>query len=106
MTNEVMPVKDPLGQTIFILHGIALPNEQDNPEILDDAATVIRKPALLIETDMDGHRELHYFRSVGWHNTMLLTVHFFNGRWETIRCVNNPSSIELAHLLQSGKQLL
>ena len=33
MANEVMSVKDPLGNTIFLLEGICVENEEPDPEI-------------------------------------------------------------------------
>ena|SRR5829696_2031703 len=107
MANEVMSTADPLGNTIFLLEGICIEGEeQQDPEIYDTAVTVIQKPALVIRVEDEGIIEHHYFRSIGWHNTMLITAEFRNGRWECSKCVRNPSSEELSALLKKGRQLV
>jgi hypothetical protein len=85
MANEVTTI-DPLGKTIHLLPAILFPDNKAG-EIYDDAATVIQKPAILIEANENNETEYHYFRSVGWNNTLLITVRFKNGRWEAYKCV-------------------
>jgi hypothetical protein len=106
MANEVMSVTDPLGNTIFLLEGTCVEDEKENPEIYDTATTVIQKPALMIKLDAGPELEHYYFRSIGWHSTMLVTAIFRNGRWESYKCVRNPTNEELSSLLKKGKQLL
>jgi hypothetical protein len=105
MANEVFTAVDPFGKTIFLLHGIGLDGNEEH-EIFDNAATVIQKPAILIEAKENDTAELYYFRSIGWHNTMLIKVKFNNNRWEAYNCTKNPSSEELSALLKKGKQLI
>jgi len=107
MTNEE-PVIDPLGKRIYLVPEICAPGSELNgeEEIYDDIATVINKPALLIEVTENKETEFYYFRSVGWENTLLINVHFHNMRWEAYGCKKNPDSTELSILLKKGKQLL
>ena len=107
MANEVTSVTDPLGNTIHLLEGICM--DEDNkpdPEIFDSAVTVIQKPALAVRIQTDHVLEHYYFRSVGWHNTLLIIARFNNNRWESYKCVKNPSSEELSELLKNGKQII
>ncbi|MFL5788642.1 MAG: hypothetical protein ACJ748_11360 [Flavisolibacter sp.] len=107
MANEVTSATDPLGNTIFLLEGICLDEEnKPDPEVYDSAVTVIQKPALVVRVETDDVLEHYYFRSVGWHNTLLITVRFRNERWESYKCVRNPSSEELSELLKNGKQII
>jgi hypothetical protein len=107
MTNEVTPVTDPLGNTIFLSQGICMDeNQKTDPEVYDSAITVIQKPAILVKMETDHQLEHYYFRSIGWHNTMLIIARFKNERWESHKCVRNPSSEVLSELLKNGKQLI
>ncbi|HEU4472198.1 MAG TPA: hypothetical protein VFR58_13995 [Flavisolibacter sp.] len=106
MANEGLSVTDPLGKVVFLLQDMfasCLRNTKE--DIFDDAATVIRKPALMIEQE-GNPPSLYYFRSVGWHNTLLIEVGERNERWETKRCILNPSNEMLSDILRNGKQLL
>lgn len=105
MANEIMRVTDPLGKTIFLLPGLCA-DENEEQEIYDDATTVIEKPAMLIESRQNDETSLYYFRSVGWHNTLLITVKLKEGRWEACECKKNPSSQDLSALLKKGKQII
>ena len=106
MANEVMSVKDPLGNTIFLLEGICVENEEPDPEIYDSATTVIQKPAMIIRVESDQIIQHYYFRSVGWHNTLLISVQFNGEKWISDKCFRNPSNEKLAALLKNGKQIL
>ena len=107
MTNEAKPVKDPLGKIIFLLHGICEDGDE-TPETVsfDFAVAVISKPALVYESQEGDARFLYYFRSVDWHNTMLIVVQFHNDRWESLKCIKNPSVEELTGIMKKGNQLL
>ena len=104
MTNEVI-AKDPFGKMIHILPEIFF-NESESQEIYDDAATVVKKPAIVVEVNEGHETRFYYFRSVGWHNTLLITTRLNNGRWEAYDCIKNPSSEVLLSVLKKGKQLL
>ena len=107
MTDEEIMIKDPMGTDIFLLPQICFPEiEKDKAGIYDDLAAVISKPAILIEHIKDEEKRLYYFRSIGWHNTILLEIIFKNERWETAKCTRNPSNEVLLELLKKGKQLL
>ena len=105
MANEVASVRDPLGKEILILSSIILDRNEEEG-IYDDAATVIKRPAILIEIEEHNTTEFFYFRSIGWNNTMLIRVRFFNNRWEAYQSIKNPSSEELTSLLKRGKQII
>ena len=104
MVDEVTTV-DPLGRTIHLLPEISFP-ENEEEGILNDASTIIKKPALLIEIEENNEKQFYYFRSVGWNKTLLLIVRFNGGRWEAYKCIKNPSSQMLSTLLKKGKQLI
>lgn len=107
MANED-PIIDPLGKRVYLVPDICAWGSEVNEEeeFYDDIATVISKPALLIEVTENRKTEFCYFRSVGWENTLLINVHFHNQRWEAYECKKNPDSIELSILLKKGRQLL
>lgn len=105
MANEGLTATDPLGKIVFLLPGMCIGENEDH-EIYDDATTVIQKPAIMIEMKENNETQFCYFRSIGWHNTLLIVTHFTNNRWEVHRCIINPSSQELAALLKKGKQIL
>lgn len=104
MTNEVI-AQDPFGKTIYILPGIFF-TEIESAEIYDDAATVIKKPAIVVEVTENNETQFYYFRSVGWNSTLLIEVRLNNERWEAYACVKNPSGEMLLSVLKNGKQIL
>ena len=106
MANEVMSVNDPLGNTIFLLEGLCIENEEPGNEVYDTAIHVIQKPAMVIRIETDQIIRHYYYRSIGWHNTMLISVLFKNGKWLSDKCIRNPSNEELTDLMKTGKQLL
>lgn len=106
MANEAITVSDPVGHTVFLLHGHGLaPQEQNGTEIYDDIIAVIERPAILIQVSAE-EDELYYYRSIGWHHTMLLIVRQHDGRWEAVECVHNPPAERLSELMKKGKQLI
>jgi hypothetical protein len=104
MPNE-SAVIDPLGKTIHLLPDIFF-SENETEEIFDDASTVIKKPALLVEVNENDVTQFYYFRSVGWNKTLLIITRWDKDRWEAYRCVKNPSSEELSAILKKGNQLI
>lgn len=105
MANEVMIILDPLGKTVYLPPHMCT-DKNNEREDLEDAATVIRKPAVLIEAIENEQKKFYYFRSVGGNNTLLIRVHFSNDRWEAYSCVKNPSTRELSLLFRKGKQII
>lgn len=103
MTNEVFAI-DPLGKTIYLLSEIFFIESEAN-EIYDDATTVIKKPAFIIEIKENNDTQFYYFRSVGWNNTLLIKVRLDNNRWEAYDWIKNPSSEILLFVLKKGKQI-
>jgi len=104
MPNEVAAI-DPLGKTIYLLPGILF-TESEADEIYDDATTVIKRPAILVEVNENNETQFYYFRSIGWNKTLLLIVRWNSGRWEAYNCIKNPSSQILSSILKKGKQIL
>jgi hypothetical protein len=104
MINEII-AKDPFGKMIHLSPGMILAGN-DPDEIYDDAATVIKKPAIIIEVKEDNETQLYYFRSIGWNSTLLIAAKLNNGRWEAYECLKNPSSEILSAVLKKGNQLL
>ena len=106
MANEERTILDPFHNKVYLTDGICFNISRNATEIYDDASMVIRKPAMMIEVHENDDRYLYYFRSVGWHSTMLITVHFNNERWETFECKKNPTNETLSALLKKGRQLV
>jgi hypothetical protein len=104
MANEARTVTDPLGNPVFLLGDLSQFTAKGG--IYDDVTTVIRKPALVIETIDESKKEMHYFRSIGWDHTMLITAHFQNNRWEAITYQRDPPNEMLVQIIKKGKQLL
>jgi hypothetical protein len=104
--GEVRSIMDPFNNKIYLLDGVCATSADQNPEIYDDASVVIRKPAMLVEVKANDLKEMYYFRSIGWHNTMLIMVRFNNERWETFNCEKNPSNETLSGILKKGRQLI
>jgi hypothetical protein len=106
MANEATKVTDPLGNDVHLLQGSLLHSgNKKTGDIYDDIVTVIQKPAILIRVNGNPD-ELYYYRSIGWHHTILLAVRYENGRWETYECIENPSAEQLSELMRKGKQLI
>lgn len=99
-----LTVIDPLGKLIHLLPEI-FTTENDAEEIYDDAAMVIKKPAVIIEANENGAVQYYYFRSVGWNRTLLIIAHWNNSQWEAYKCIKNPSSEMLVNLMKKGKQI-
>src|SRR5688572_23081645 len=107
MKSEARVVTDPLQNTVYLLQGLCKEEESlNNEEIYDDAATVIMKPAMMIQSREGEQTVFYYFRSVGWHNTMLITVENTNNRWEAFQCIRNPSNEQLSEIMKKGRQLI
>ena len=104
MPNEVAAI-DPLGKTIFLLPGIFF-TENEADEIYDDATTVNKKPAILVEVNENNETQFYYFRSIGWNKTFLIISRWNNERWEAYNFIKNPSSETLSAILKKGKQIL
>lgn len=92
---------DPFGRAIFSLRSVC----DTGSETYEDVANVIRRPALVIEIKEDP-RQLFFYRSVNWHETMLIGVHLQNQQWRAFSCTRNPASDLISGLLKRGKQLI
>lgn len=106
MANEEMKVLDPLGKTIYLPSGICDRDNMQQDIIYDDVQTVIQKPALLVEVTENNDHYFYYYRSVGWNQTLLITVHLKNSQWQAVNCQKNPSTRELSFILKKGKQII
>jgi hypothetical protein len=106
MTYDARPVTDPLGHDIFLVNDFQQGYTGTRTEhTTDDVLNVVRKPAILVSLH-NGAEKLFYFRSIDWHNTLLLEVAFHHNRWEAIKAIWNPASEVLANLLKKGKKLI
>lgn len=106
MANEEMKVLDPLGKTIYLPADICDKDNAQADVIYDDVQTVIERPALLIEVTENSDYYFYYYRSVGWNQTLLITVHLRNSQWQAVGCQKNPSTRELSLILKKGKQII
>jgi hypothetical protein len=107
MTEEVIYINDPLGRKICINKKLCSQEIEQlaSLDLYDDLYSVLSKPALLIET-LDSPPELIYFRSIGWHFSVLLKAKFTGYYWEVYNCSINPSDGEIVELLKTGKQII
>ena len=107
MTGEVVYIDDPLGRKICMAKNLfSLENKEINSlDLYDDLLSVIKKPALLIQTS-DPQTEFLYFRSIGWHLSVLIRVKLINQFWQAYKCTLNPSDADIVALLKNGKQLI
>lgn len=103
MANQMATI-DPLGRIIYLLPDIFFIQNPEN-DIYDDATTVIKKPAMIIEINEKNQTEFYYFRSVGWNKTFLIIVRSNNNRWEAYNRINNPSEELISTILKKGKQI-
>jgi hypothetical protein len=98
---------DPFGRTIFFTENICHDEEPKEPnEIFDGVAAVIEKPILMFEVNEGDALQLYYYRSVGWHKTMLVTAEKKKERWVVTDCIRNPDTNRLSALMKTGRQLI
>jgi len=102
MAGESVIVSDSLGNVIYFSSAYLAQLEE---KLRDDIVTALQKPALIIEENIE-HRLLHYYRSVDWHETLLVTAFAANHHLEPLSFQHNPSPDFLASLLKNGRQLL
>ena len=82
-----------------------------NPDIYDPPEKVIQRPAILLTSCKEPPSsptetcENHYYRSIGWGETLLISARKVAGRWRAYRCIYNPSLKQLAPLFRGTKQL-
>jgi hypothetical protein len=107
MTGEVVYIDDPLGRKICMAGNLcSLANKEINSlDLYDDLSSVIKNPALLIQTS-DIPPDFFYFRSIGWNLSVLIRVKFLNHFWQAYKCTINPSDADIVELLKNGKQLI
>ena len=106
MANENTCITDPLGHRVFLINGLfepEAPGPADEEEA--DLGTAIRRPALIIETTRNGS-ELHFFRTLAWNSTILVSARKEGEAWLVFRFLRNPSFEHLAGIMKDGKQLL
>ena len=106
MTNGTRTITDPFNNRVILVEGICNVGPDTHADIYDDAEMVIHKPAIMVELKKDELKEFYYFRSVGWHKTLLIGVHLVNEQWVTFSCEKNPSNDLLSELLRKGRQLV
>lgn len=106
MTNGARTITDPFNNKIHLVEGICQVSPDTHPDVYDDAAMVIHKPAMMVELKSEAVKELYYFRSIGWHKTLLIGVHLQDEEWVTFSCEKNPSNELLSNLLKKGRQLV
>lgn len=106
MKHEVRFITDPLGNTIQLPCECGTNAEETDHDKYDDAATVILKPAMMIQVKEGKQEIMYYFRSVGWHKTMLIIVNYKLGKWEHTKCIFDPSNEMLSEIMKKGTQLI
>lgn len=103
MEPYAMSIKDPLGNQIFLPMHLGTLQPGDNPgDIYDDVASVIRTPAMILKVNRGDSFDLHYYRSVGWKMTLLITAVFEHNKWRATECIQNPQSEKLTRMMLEG----
>ena len=107
MTEEMIYINDPLDRKICIPKKFCALEikEIESLDLYDDLYSVVTKPAILIETS-DSPAEYLYFRSIGWHFSVLIRVKNIGYCWEAYKCTINPSDADIVEILKNGKQLI
>ena len=102
-----MYINDPLGRKISLGKDLCKLEDQEIEalDLYDDLFSVISKPAILIETS-DDPAEYYYFRSVGWHLSILMKVKCSGYLGKAYKCTLNPSDADIVDLLRTGKQII
>jgi hypothetical protein len=97
-------IHDPLGDPVRLAQGLCdLSIAEPFSEIYDHVTDVIRKPALIM---LDQNKELrYYFRSIGWHHTILISVQRQNAHWIAHQCQLNPTANQLTSLFAGGEKI-
>ena len=106
MKHEVRFITDPLGNTIQLPNECGSAADETVSDDYDDAATVILKPAMVFRVKEGKQEIMYYFRSVGWHKTMLIVVNYHLGKWEHTKCIMDPSNEMLSEIMKKGTQLI
>jgi hypothetical protein len=96
-------VVDPLGISVSVPAGFCEGIEEDGEEAESQLINTIAKPALILEAPRKQLR--HYYRSVGWHRTVLLTVEKAKDNWLVIECRLDPSTELMSSLFAEGRQI-
>lgn len=106
MKDEVVYIEDPLGHMVSFQKEMLFLDAQDTNthDLYDDLYSVIKKPALLIQTDPP--KELNYFRSLGWQFSVLIKAKPGNSHWEAYKCIINPSDKDIVALMKAGTQII
>ena len=103
MKNDVLSIKDPLGNQIFLPDELGRLHIEDNQgDIYDDVASVVKSPAMIIKISRGEGFELNYYRSVGWKMTLLIVAVFAENKWRAVECIQNPSSEKLTRMMAEG----
>lgn len=106
MTDEVVYIEDPVGNRISLAKKLCCIGDEEMGEndLYDDLYSVIKKPALLIQTDVPS--ELNYYRSIGWQFSVLIKAKWNINNWEAYQCIINPSDNDIVALMKTGKQII
>lgn len=107
MTEDIVYTTDPLGRKIYIAKNLCCLENIiiDSPDQLDDLFSVLKKPAILIETT-SSPAEYLYFRSIGWNLSVLMQVKLTYDFWEAYKCTINPLDADIVELLRDGRQII
>ena len=91
MNDEMVYIDDPLGRKVSLTKKLCHINaeQKDTNDLYDDLYSVIKNPALLIQTDLPA--ESNYFRLIGWQFSILIKAKLKSNIWEAYKCIINPS---------------
>jgi len=103
---------DPYGNCILIPEQI-IPYAElaSHPEISDTPERVIQQPAIMLTSCKEALPETaescenHYLRLINSDTTLLISARRVDGKWMAYRCLCNPSTKQVAILLETMRQL-
>ena len=95
---------DPLGNEILLSPSICEHSglRIRNDDFIDDATTVIEKPALILKL-VEGHIEQYYYRAVAWNHSLLIGASKVDGHLQAQECVHNPTKEQLIKMFEKGE---
>jgi hypothetical protein len=107
ITMKTTTIIDPLGNLVFLPDNLVSIStiEMNRCAIYDQPEKVIAHPAMMLSGYAEPQENI-YYRSIGWHETLLIRTRKENGRWIAFNAIRNPSTTDLNQFYKQSKQLI